>query len=429
MVATAHQLLVRVPLISADHKGPVVNLVAWVAMTTMCLATVTVLISKLVVLRRLTWNDSIITTAMVSIGSRNGARIHTDCKILQLFGIGFTIALNQQVDGGLGSRLPTLSETQYGKFQKAGYTWNILYIFSLFLGKASTLSLLLALSPNKTYRKPMLAVGGVVLVWTIASIFASAFQCSLPHPYLITTSKCFSQVGFWEGVGVIDIATDLALMLLPVWLVFNLQLAARKKIAVCFAFSFRSFAIACTIWRLAQLHKFFDRGTDVTFNSWLPSIATSLEVFFSIFAACVPHLRPFMDSIQAGYLSGMIQEGDGRFGYGNDSYLMGKMAQSKTAASQIRSQAMRSELRGESLDLPRQGQTDDSAERQGIGRAISSNRAVMNKVSGGKQEKVSSDRNRSNSVGSDGALSHGSTGSKAMIIKTTKEWSISYQDA
>jgi hypothetical protein len=125
----------------------------------------------------------------------------------------------------------------------------------------------------------------------------------------------------------------------------------------------------------------------------------------------------------------MIQEGDGRFGYGNDSYLMGKMAQSKTAASQIRSQAMRSELRGESLDLPRQGQTDDSAERQGIGRAISSNRAVMNKVSGGKQEKVSSDRNRSNSVGSDGALSHGSTGSKAMIIKTTKEWSISYQDA
>jgi hypothetical protein len=140
-----------------------------------------------------------------------------------------------------------------------------------------------------------------------------------------------------------------------------------------------------------------------------------------------------MESIQAGYLSGVIQEGDGRFGYGNDSYLMGKMAQSK-AVSAIRSQALKSEIRGESLDLPRQGitlgQINDSAERHGIGQAISSNRVVINKVSAGRPEKdLSSERHRSDSIGSEGGRSHGSDGSKAMIIKTTKEWSISYQDA
>jgi len=417
-MAEAHFLLGRSPpVINGTAKGPVVNLVAWVALTTMCLAVVTVLISKLVVLRRLAWNDGIVIAAMV-------------------FSIGFTIAINHQVSHGLGSLLSTVSPADYEVFQKAGYAWNILYIISLALGKVSTLALLLALAPNKTYRIPMLGVGGVIGLWAVAATFASAFQCSLPHPYLITTGQCFSQTGFWDAVGAIDIITDMAIMALPVFLVYNLQLAAQKKFAVCFAFSFRTLAIGCTIWRLTELHKLFARGTDVTFQSWLPTIATILEVFFSIFSACVPHLRPFMESIQAGYLSGVIQEGDGRFGYGNDSYLMGKMAQSKAAVSAIRSQALKSEARGDSFDLPRQGtQGPDSRAHRGIGQALtSSNRIVVNTVRGGKSEKDAieprgPERNRSESIGSEGGRSHGSDGSKAMIIKTTKEWSVRYQDA
>ena len=402
-------------------------------MTTMCLAVVTVLISKMVVLRRLTWNDSIISAAMVSDSASRTIRPSLTFICAQVSSIAFTIAVNQQVSGGLGSELSTLSDSQYDKFQKAGYVWNILYIIALLFAKASTLSLLLALSPNKSYRRPMLVVGAVIAAWAVATIIASAFQCSLPHPYLITTNKCFSQVGFWDAFGVIDIISDLALMGLPIWLVYNLQLAVQKKVAVCFAFSFRLLSIGCTIWRMSEMHRFFDRGTDVTFESWVPTIATILEIFASIFAACVPHLRPFMESIQAGYLSGVIQEGDGRFGYGNDSYLMGKMAQSK-AVSAVRSQALKSEIRGDSLDLPRQGialgQMNDSSERHGIGQAISSNRAVMNKVTAGRPEKdLSSERHRSESIGSEGGRSNGSHGSKAMIIKTTKEWSISYQDA
>jgi len=415
-MAAAHSLLGRSPpVIDGTAKGPVVNLVAWVALTTMCLAVLTVLISKLVVLRRLAWNDGIVIAAM-------------------LFSIGFTIAINQQVSHGLGSLLSTVSPADYEVFQKAGYAWNILYIISLALGKVSTLSLLLALAPNKSYRIPMLGVSGVIGLWAVAALFASAFQCSLPHPYLITTGQCFSQAGFWDAIGAIDIITDVAIMALPVFLVYNLQLAAQKKFAVCFAFSFRICAIGCTIWRLTEIHKFFGRGTDVTFESWLPTIATILEVFFSVFAACVPHLRPFMESIQAGYLSGVIQEGDGRFGYGNDSYLMGKMAQSKAAVSAIRSQALKSEARGDSFELPRQGTQAPEGAHRGIGQALtSSNRIVINTVRGGKVEKdgIESrpERNRSDSIGSEGGRSHGSDGSKAMIIKTTKEWSVRYQDA
>jgi len=60
-----HELAARVPIISAASRGPVVNLVGWTTIVTMCLAVFTVLISKAVMFRRLGWNDIIITLAMV----------------------------------------------------------------------------------------------------------------------------------------------------------------------------------------------------------------------------------------------------------------------------------------------------------------------------------------------------------------------------
>jgi hypothetical protein len=171
----------------------------------------------------------------------------------------------------------------------------------------------------------------------VVSIITSAFQCSTSNPCLITTNTCFNQVAFRDAIGAIDILSDVVLMCLPIWLVHHLQIPMQKKVAVCFAFSFWIPSVACTVWRMIEMRRFFDRGTDVTFESWLPTIATVLKVFFNVFAACVPHLRPFIDSVQADYLSGVIQEGDGRFGYGNDSYLMGRMARNKSASAKAQS--------------------------------------------------------------------------------------------
>lgn len=47
----------RTPDISSSNRGPIVNLVAWIAMVTMCLSVFTVLVSKYLMLRKLTWSD------------------------------------------------------------------------------------------------------------------------------------------------------------------------------------------------------------------------------------------------------------------------------------------------------------------------------------------------------------------------------------
>jgi hypothetical protein len=56
-MGTMHHSVARTPVITSTSKGPIVNLVAWIAMVTMCLAVFTVLMSKYIMLRKLSWNE------------------------------------------------------------------------------------------------------------------------------------------------------------------------------------------------------------------------------------------------------------------------------------------------------------------------------------------------------------------------------------
>jgi hypothetical protein len=111
-----------------------------------------------------------------------------------LFSIGQTVATSDQVAAGLGRHLATVSAADYIKFQKAGYAASLLYVASLACAKVSTLTLLLALTPLAGHRKPIMAVGGFVVIWAVCALISSAFQCNLPHAWAYETGKCFSQV-------------------------------------------------------------------------------------------------------------------------------------------------------------------------------------------------------------------------------------------
>ena len=55
----------RRPYVSPTHKGPVVNLIGWILIVTSVLGVSTVLISKLIVVRKLGWVDLVLTIALV----------------------------------------------------------------------------------------------------------------------------------------------------------------------------------------------------------------------------------------------------------------------------------------------------------------------------------------------------------------------------
>jgi hypothetical protein len=174
-MATMLEVMARSPVVSSSSKGPIVNLVGWIAMVTMCLSVITVLISKYIMLRKLTWNDLFLALAM-------------------LFSIGQTVATSDQVAAGLGRHLTSLSAADYVVFQKAGYAASILYVAALACAKVSALLLLIGLTRLTSHRRPILAVAWFVVIWAVSAIIASTFQCNLPHAWAYETGKCFNQV-------------------------------------------------------------------------------------------------------------------------------------------------------------------------------------------------------------------------------------------
>ena len=437
-MATFQEFVTRAPQISATHRGPIVNLVGWILMVIMILSVATVLISKIIVLRKLTWWDSLVTVAMVCV-SRNQATVSPMSLIfLQVFGIGFTVAISEQVNSGLGSRRALLSQQRYISFQKAGYASQILYICAATFAKLSTTALLRTLSPQMSHRYPIIAVASSVLLWAHVTIITSAFQCTLPAAYLYSSSKCINQIAFWKGVGVVDIALDLAIMALPIMIVAKLQLSRAKKIAVVFAFSFRALTVGCTVFRLTELSSGFDRSIDLTLSSWRLTVATELCVFFAIFATCVPHLRPFLNSIEAGYLTGRIDESEEpRSGFGSHSEgnSHGRQRKEKLAKGELHHNdntklSVISYVRGRRnshlVESPRRGRKlGDVVTREAV--PARGNNDIMTTVRAGQWNGPTISEH-GNLQENDERLSDGSGGSNTMIIKATQEWSVTYHE-
>ena len=95
-----------------------------------------------------------------------------------------------------------------------------------------------------------------VILWGLGAEFAIAFQCKLPSPWAIISGKCFNtvnlasivsnlriltyrQAAFWIANGVCDILTDVIIVLLPLYLVWSLQMPWRRKGVVTIAFGSR----------------------------------------------------------------------------------------------------------------------------------------------------------------------------------------------
>ncbi|KAI9832415.1 MAG: hypothetical protein M1819_004404 [Sarea resinae] len=357
----------KVSITAANH-GPLLNIISWILMVVMCLAVLTVLTTKYIVLRQFRWDDLLITAAMA-------------------FGVGQTIAVSVQVGDGLGQHFRALSSTQVDGINKAGYAASLLFIIVLFFAKTSTLLSLHQLTPNTLHRRIILAIAVIVAMWALAAFLAAAFRCSLPHPWAFTSGHCYDEISFWTAIGVVDIVTDLAIIAVPIAMVFSLQLARIKKLAVVFAFSFRLLTVGATICRIAFLPHAF-RGSDYTHRSFALLVTTQLEVCLGVFAACIPYLRPYVDSVQAGYFSGVIGAAT-QYGTStrNESYAMGTVTSNHGT--------IRNSLPGR--QYPKAKVYDHET-------------AVTSRVEAEQ----------------DDAVSQQSSDSQAMIIKQTKEWSVTY---
>jgi len=280
LFVSSHHPIPRQPG-SGDDLGPFLNVVTWIMLITSALAVVTRLITKRALKRRVDIDDVFVVLAlMASIGS------------------GASVSI--QVTNGLGRDITTLTGSQYQVYLKAEYANKILYITTLTLAKLSIISLLMILTASDRHRHLGLGLTGFIALWGVVSVMVTSFQCGKTDPWRMDKNgrNCINFVAFWQGMGVFNMLTDLALILFPVHVIVTLQMSMAKKVTILTFFGARSLDIVATAVQMAYIDGFTSKNP--TRDLWKWTLIAQVVQCITILTSCVPYLRPLLESIPSG---------------------------------------------------------------------------------------------------------------------------------
>lgn len=75
---------------------------------------------------------------------------------------------------------------------------------------------------------------GVAMCWMLSAVLGAFFQCR-PFSYIwnqLQEGNCHARVGFWVAIGVSHLVIDVLILLLPVRMVWKLQVSLNTKIGL-----------------------------------------------------------------------------------------------------------------------------------------------------------------------------------------------------
>jgi hypothetical protein len=122
------------------------------------------------------------------------------------------------------------------------YTSNILLVLSLACAKAAVTLLIIAIKPLKYVMYACYAMLAVIGSWAVAGAFVLGFQCSAPNRWALAPGAgvtCVDQYAMQIGLRVVDIVTDLGIILLPALMMKSVQVSVGKRWMVVMLFAIR----------------------------------------------------------------------------------------------------------------------------------------------------------------------------------------------
>lgn len=243
-----------------------------------------------------------------------------------------SIALFIALKNGLGATSTLSSVAQLTKAGQATFASQILFILSLCLSKCSILLLMMRLfnlDMHHSWRKSSnrrflwaacLIVLGLIVLWGLASMIGLSVDCSsrtlIEDP---ASAQCPDQLLRWRLIIAFDIATELVLFSLPLFIVWPVQMSIARKGQVVLAFAFRLGVAALAVVHLHYVAKYVDAPR--TSFSIIPALVwQQIELCWALLTASIPNLKAFMKSFNSGFgLENTATDGYG-LGYGGATH-------------------------------------------------------------------------------------------------------------
>ncbi|OJJ45099.1 hypothetical protein ASPZODRAFT_144403 [Penicilliopsis zonata CBS 506.65] len=268
--------------ITATNKSPLLLIVTWLLLVLAAFAYIVRSIVKLSrQAMRLEWDDYLLTGALVFCTAQSLATII-------------------RAADGFGQPLALLSTAKVEASMQAALAASILYVLSLALSKISLLALLAKLSPNRRHRRVMHGIALFVAVFTSISVFVVSFSCSVPNTWDYTSGRCINRPLWWTFFDVYNIATESALIVIPIYIIGLVQWPLARKVVFSIPFVLRTCTIAACIADMLLWHR-LSSSPDPFFAEWPVSVTTQTIQCSCLASTCILYLRNFLSSVETGF--------------------------------------------------------------------------------------------------------------------------------
>lgn len=113
--------------------------------------------------------------------------------------------------------------------------YELTYNICIPLVKFSILVFYARIFPGRGFRLGLYGIGAFVIAWFITSMFAATFQCT-PIPYMwdksIVGGTCINITATLTALAILNMVTDVAILIMPMHAVWHLHVPKSQKIAV-----------------------------------------------------------------------------------------------------------------------------------------------------------------------------------------------------
>ncbi|KAH1850236.1 hypothetical protein KXW75_006808, partial [Aspergillus fumigatus] len=171
------------------------------------------------------------------------------------------------------------------------FTW----VLSLSCTKISILLLYLRIFPVVSVVRVAWATIGVIVAWAIATILAGCLICrpfAFNWDQTIPGGSCGDQVTSFTATGVINLVTDVVVLVTPMPSLYRLQMATYKKVTLITVFGLGVVTCVISALRISVLSSM--DFTDITYTIPRANIFSGLEPCLAVVLASVPMMRPLL---------------------------------------------------------------------------------------------------------------------------------------
>lgn len=113
---------------------------------------------------------------------------------------------------------------------------NVTYSLTITMVKLSILLLYRRIFATERFKRTILAIGALCLIWFLIVILMNVFMCrpfnAAFNPETVLTKKCIDLESFYRGITVANLIIDVIILYLPLHMVWSLQLAIRQKLSL-----------------------------------------------------------------------------------------------------------------------------------------------------------------------------------------------------